>query len=320
MASIRNHGKGWRAEVSRSGVRRSKVFRTRREATDWAAQEEWRILHAPEVAAATPFGEVMHRYAREVSPTKRGARWEIIRLSRLADDPLGAIAMRDLAPADLAAWRDRRLREVSPGSVRREMGLLGAVLTLARREWGLLASSPMEGVRKPSAPPPRDRLPTADELARLAHAAGDDLRHATARAFHAFRFSMETAMRAGEVCALGLCDVDPERRVARLRQTKNGRPREVPLSSEALRLLQALPPADPLFGLTPRQLDALWRKVRARAQVDGLTFHDSRHAAITMLAGRLDVLALARMVGHRDLRQLVTYYNESAADLAKRLG
>jgi hypothetical protein len=37
------------------------------------------------------------------------------------------------------------------------------------------------------------------------------------------------------------------------------------------------------------------------------------------LPEKLDVLALARMIGHRDLRMLQVYYNESAAELAKRL-
>ena len=39
-----------------------------------------------------------------------------------------------------------------------------------------------------------------------------------------------------------------------------------------------------------------------------------------ILAQRLDVLDLARMVGHRDLRQLQTYYNATAEEIAERLG
>lgn len=53
--------------------------------------------------------------------------------------------------------------------------------------------------------------------------------------------------------------------------------------------------------------------------IKDLHFHDSRHEAITRLAKKLDVLALARAVWHRDLRMLQIYYNESATDLAKRL-
>jgi integrase len=49
------------------------------------------------------------------------------------------------------------------------------------------------------------------------------------------------------------------------------------------------------------------------------TFHDTPHLAITRLAKKLGVLDLARMVGHRDLRQLQVYYNVTAAAMAARL-
>jgi integrase len=41
--------------------------------------------------------------------------------------------------------------------------------------------------------------------------------------------------------------------------------------------------------------------------IDDLTFHDTRHEAISRLAKKLQVLGLARMVGHRDLRMLQIY-------------
>lgn len=66
-------------------------------------------------------------------------------------------------------------------------------------------------------------------------------------------------------------------------------------------------------------LDALYRKARQKAAIDDLHFHDLRHEAITNLSKRLHVLAMARAVGHRDLRMLQIYYNESASDLAEKL-
>lgn len=320
MASIIKHKKGYRAQVARKGVRKSKVFPTRQEAKDWAARAEYEITHAPEVAALGTFGDAMDRYAREVSPQKKGARWEIIRLEKLGRDPISKLRMGDLAAKHFAAWRDKRLTEVAPASVIREMQLMSSVLTVARKEWGIIGRNPIADVRKPKKTAPRDRLPTDDELARLAHAAGDDLSKATARAFHAFRFALETAMRAGEICGMQWESVDIDRRVVRLLHTKNGRPRDVPLSSAAVQLLEDLPRLDPVFGLSSSQLDILWRsKVRDRAGVTGLTFHDARHAAITALAKKLDVLDLARMVGHSDLRMLQVYYNETAENIAKRL-
>jgi len=319
MASIRKLAKGWRAEVARRGQRTSKVFATKAEAKDWAARQEYLILNQAAIRSTALFGDVLVRYAREVSPTKRGARWEILRLERFRKEAFARVQIGDLRSADFALWRDKRSGEVQAGSVRREMVLLSSVLTVARKEWGLISESPMADVRKPPSPPPRDRRPNPEELERLAVSAGNDLTHSTARAFQAFLFAIETAMRAGEIVGLQWDHIDLARRTCHLNKTKNGTARDVPLSSEAVRLLRAMPHADPVFGLSSAHLDALWRKIRARAGITGLTFHDSRHEAITRLSRKLDVLALARTVGHRNIGMLQTYYNETAEDLAKRL-
>ena len=185
----------------------------------------------------------------------------------------------------------------------------------------MISGNPISDVRRPQEPPARTRLPSAEEIERLRHVAGEDLTKAQGRAWHAFLFACETAMRAGEIVGLAWERIDLEKRVAHLPQTKNGYAREVPLSSEAVRLHKALPESDPAFGLTSVQLDAIWRKVRDKAAADGLRFHDSRGEALTRLARKVDVLTLARISGHRDVNLLLrVYYRETSADIAKRLG
>lgn len=135
----------------------------------------------------------------------------------------------------------------------------------------------------------------------------------------AFLFAIETGMRAGEICALRADFLVG--RTARLPAEicKNGTKRDVPLSEKARKLLECLPKADYSFGLSSSSLDALFRKAKKAAGIEGLNFHDTRHEAITRLSRKLDVLALARMVGHRDIKQLQTYYNASAEDIADLL-
>jgi integrase len=204
----------------------------------------------------------MDRYAREVSTTKRGERWETIRLTALKREPFARIRMCDLTTQDFVSWRDTRLRVVSPGTVRREMALLAGVLSVARKEWGLISENPMTDVRKPPPTPPRERLPTQEEFERLAFAAGDDLTTTTGRAYHAFRFSCETAMRAGEIVRLTWDCIDLESRVATLPKTKNGHQRKVPLSSRAVAMLRELPRLEPVFAATRRSLAAHTRPGR----------------------------------------------------------
>jgi len=322
MATIKKIPSGkWQVQIARKGIRKSASFATRREASDWAARQEYLVLEKPPPKQTeTAFGEVLERYARTVSPTKRGARWEILRIGRLIGDRIAQLAIENLQPADLADWRDRRLGEVSPASVNREMVLLSGVLSVARREWGLIDHNPMSDIRKPSVPPPRDRRISDHEIARLVDVAGSDLTKATSRAIHAFRFAVETGMRAGEIISLVPDAVNCRSRVATLPMTKNGTGRKVPLSSAAVALLEQLPVTPgPLFQLTSAQLDALFRKVRDKAAIDNLRFHDSRHEAVTRLARKMDVLSLARVVGHKDIRMLMVYYNETAEELADRL-
>ena len=76
----------------------------------------------------------------------------------------------------------------------------------------------------------------------------------------------------------------------------------------------------PVFQLKEASRDALWRRVRDATDVADLHFHDSRAEAIWRLSKKLDVMQLARVIGHRDLKSLLHYYAESAADMARRLG
>ena len=125
-------------------------------------------------------------------------------------------------------------------------------------------------------------------------------------------------MRLGEICNLKPSDI--ANNVATLPKTKNGSKREVPLSPKALELLKSLPAnSDTVFGLNESSLDALFRKGKKKALIEDLTFHDTRHEAITRLAKKLNVLELARMVGHRDLKMLLIYYNETAENIALKL-
>jgi len=74
-----------------------------------------------------------------------------------------------------------------------------------------------------------------------------------------------------------------------------------------------------VFTVKDASFDTLWRKLRDKCEIEDLHFHDSRHEACTRLARKLEVLDLARMIGHKDLRSLMVYYNATASEIANRL-
>jgi integrase len=328
MATIRKRGKHWRAEVWARGQRRSSTHLTKAAAAAWALDQEARLRAA--TGKAPPGATVrtlLEQYAREVSEHKRGRREECLRIDRiLRDDALAGVELEVLGSSDIAAWRDRRLKAVSAASVRREWTLLSHACTVAVRDWQWLQANPCKVARRPPPPPHRERVMAPDEIERICFALGYDggtPQTISQRVAVALLLALETALRASELTGLTWERVDLERRVARLSAaTKSGAGRDVPLSSEAVRLLNLLGPAElgSVLQLQPRQVDALFRKARDRAGIADLHWHDSRHTAITRLAQRLHVLDLARMVGHRDLKQLQTYYQPAAEDLAAKLG
>jgi len=327
MASIRKRGDRWQVQVKVGGRRKSKTFATKAAAVAWVRETEIELEDA--IAGKIPnktFGDLLRRYSMEVTPTKRGAAREQKFINRfLGNKALADLSLRELAPRHIAAWRDARLREVSGSTVCREMNILSHACRVAAREWGWLRESPVSLVSRPKASPPRHRRPAEDEIEALRIASGysDNVPpvERQQRVIAAFLFAIETGMRCGEIAGLRRCDVH-ERHV-HLPVTKNGTARDVPLSSRARALLdhvmEATDPPD-VFGLTRQSIDALFRKMRDRAGIVDLHFHDSRHEAATRLSKKLGVMELARMLGIRDLKILSqVYYNPTIDELADRL-
>lgn len=98
-----------------------------------------------------------------------------------------------------------------------------------------------------------------------------------------------------------------------------GRPREIPFSRAAARLLQPIAGREHCFTVTSASLDVLFRKAKAALEIEGLHFHDSRAEALTRLSRKVDVMTLAKISGHKDLRVLQEHcYPETSAQIAAR--
>jgi len=321
MASIQKHGAKWRVQVYANGTRDSQVCRTRQEAAQWALQREAELT-GKKLPDKT-FGDALRLYEEQEAPKHRGARWELIRLKSLAKEDTAKRKLAGLSDNDFADWRDARLKKVKPATVAREMNLIRSVLEFVRLPpYRWIRANPMTDVKWPQTPPGRARRVHPDEVTAISKAfAVERLEAATAtqRVGLAFLFALETAMRAGEIVGLRWQDVRLTERYVILPNTKNGDRREVPLSKRAAEILQALPEGEgPVFGLDEWVRDALWRKTRPAALKD-LHFHDSRGEAIWRLSKKLDVLQLARVIGHRNPASLLLYYRESAAEMATLL-
>lgn len=326
MATPKKTAQGtWRVMVEVKGVRDSKTLPTKREATEWAQARVLELRHQ----ATAPAGElhtlrdVLRRYADEVSPTKRGCRSEQIRLSAFERHPLPLDeSISKLTTSHLAVWRDARLKVNEAGTVLRDISLLSSVLETARREWQWIKANPMADLRKPAQPMHRERVIQSREIRGMLRALGHDgkaVRSVSQAVACCFLTALATGMRAGELCGLKWADVYETH--CHLPMTKNGSYRDVPLSPVARRLIERMRGWDgvSVFGLKPQTLDAMFRKYRENAGLDGFTFHDSRHSAATRMAKQLHVLELCKVFGWKRIDQALTYFNASPASLAEKL-
>lgn len=323
MASIQRNGNKYRVQVYVDGVRDSTTKATRQEAAQWALEREAE-LRGTKLPDKT-FDDALKRYEAEVAPARAGSRWELIRVKSLRRELIARRRLAALGPDDFAIWRDERLAKVKPGTVAREMNLLRAVLETSRRDWRWIRDNPMRDVRWPKTPKGRARRISSEEVETLARAFGvwDKLQAETAtqRIGLAFLLALETAMRSGEILDLTWPNIHLDAQYVHLPKTKNGDSRDVPLSRRACEILRALPLGfGPVFQLDDATRDVLWRRVRDTTAHKDIHFHDSRAEAIWRLSKKLDVLQLARVIGHRDLKSLMIYYNEPASSLARQLG
>lgn len=302
MASFRQTAYGWRAEVYRNGVRDSQsAFPTKAAAVAWAGHREAEIMAGARGEIPNlPVKALLERYEKTVSEKKKGKRWEVIRLQAIGRDRIAQVRLRSLDAPHAEDWQERRLQDVSEASVRRERNLLNNVFNTAIR-WRWLKVNPFKGIPRPQDGRHRQRIASAAEQKKLLKGE-DDLSRVIV-------IGLETGMRASEIAS------NPQitGKVARLMDSKNGEEREVPLSDRALEAWR-----EPI-SLTAGSISTLFARRCEAEKIEGLTFHDLRHTACTALAKKLTLFELCRMMGWKDPRHALRYYNETASEIAKKL-
>jgi len=345
MASIWKRGGYWRAAVRRQGYPAvTSTFDSKADADSWARRIESEMDRGMFVdrteAERNTLGDLLQRYADEVSPLKKGCSDELLRIQKIRRDLLAQYKVAALSGKVIADYRDRRLRgtakdrAVSGSTVNRELNLLGHVLNVARKEWGVhMDVNPVSIIRRPRENRSRTRRLSVDEESRILAALVLSPRDENGRfaeggcrnmwVLPAVQIAIETAMRRGELLALRWDDVYLDQCFVRLHDSKNGEPRDIPLSSRARMILKSLPrhEGDQVFPITGEALKTAFSRVCKRAQISDLHFHDLRHEATSRIAERLgNILELSAVTGHKTVQMLKRYYHPRATELARKLG
>ena len=154
MASLRYRKGRWQARVIRQGFApESRTFDSRNDAIMWARAIETEIDRGVFIslkeAERTTLSELLLRYSREVSPSKRAAKDDIAKLKWLAKTKVAKLSLANLTPTAIAQHRDERLKEVCTGTVLRDLAVIRSVINHARKPRWPLQNPPLLATQNP---------------------------------------------------------------------------------------------------------------------------------------------------------------------------
>ena len=302
-----------------------------RDAPGWCPREERRrarehaLAERQSEARRLTFGEYGEQYLIWSRLHHRGWRTEESRID-LMKKAFGGVKLDAITAGDVDSFLDGLLQDRSHSTRNRYRTLLHALFNRAIRH-GYASTNPVKGVGKFKEPEGRIKFLLGEEEMVVRDALHADLQPL-------FTVSVHTGLRWSEQLALEWQDVDVLIQQMRVRQSKTGYTRQVPMNSIVRAALldlaaQRRRPNDPkesVFACLHKQPDKFFPKAVERARtallaagrdasrLEGYTWHCNRHtfASRLVMAG-VDLRSIQALGGWRTLA-MVQRYSHLVAD------
>lgn len=295
-----------------------------------AAMREGRYFKNTEAKKRT-LAELLDRYLEQVG-RDNPKRWDSVRLLLgWWKRELGYVYLSDLTRSKITEKRDQLLttpkkngKPRSPATVNRHTEALRHALSIAVQEWEWLENHPMNGLSKLKEPRGRDRYLTENERDSLLAACKASK---SKNLYPLVMLALTTGARAGELLNIRWADIDFDRNLIVLHETKNGEKRVLYLLPAVKKLLQEHGKvrnlkSDLLFPSPreperPFQYRESWKYALKKAGVKGFRFHDLRHTAASYLAmSNASLMEISTCLGHKTLAMVKRYAHLSEATTA----
>ncbi|MBY0272835.1 MAG: site-specific integrase [Alphaproteobacteria bacterium] len=328
---------GYRAKVRLKGFpSESATFERKTDAKEWAKQTETNMRQGRHFKTAEAkkhtVGELIDRYLHEIEKKNPKRFVDVKPLLRWWKGEIGVYLLSDASRALIVEQRDkllntkgRNVERRSNSTVNRYMTALGNAFTVATNEWEWVEENPMKKISKLSEPRGRVRFLDDEERERLLEACKDS---ANPQLHTLVVLALSTGARHGELINLRWSDVDWQRSVITLHDTKNNERRLLPLLHYALELMKEHNKvrniaSDLVFPSLARPMKpwdsrSAWLSASQKANIDNFRFHDLRHSCASYLAMNGASLAeIAEVLGHKTLQMVKRYAHLSEAHTAK---
>ena len=325
----------YRVQVRKKGhPPQTMTFTRKTDAKNWAqsieaAMEEGRYKNVARAKHHT-MGELIDRYLIDYLPRK--PKSESLQRPQLLwwKQQVGPLTLADLTSDVIVEQRDKLAKRqsrtgnsISPSTVNRYLAALSHVLGIAERELKWLPDNPMRDVSKLKEPRGRVRYLSDDERERLLQACAESDNH---NLLTIVILALSTGMRKNEIMTLTWGDVDLERQLITLEETKNNERRSVPLVGKAHQLVKTLAkeckgPSELLFPgknpSSPIEIKRAWHSALRRSGIENFRFHDLRHTAASYLAmNGASLPEISEVLGHKTYDMVKRYAHLSKPHMA----
>ncbi len=270
----------------------------------------------PSSGAEVTYREFVHsRYLPYAFATKKAAPWEEI-IQRVHLLPaFGDYPLHEISKGLISSFvMSKQQASYKAGSINRMISILKVSLTKAV-EWevGGLEASPAKGVKLLKDPPKLDRYLTPEEAKRLL----GELRSSKAPMLRfIIPFLLFTGARKREALDAQWKDIDWANRLWLIPITKSGKPRVVPLSDQAIQVLNQTKSELETLGLgdvkwvfpnpdTAKPFVGIfhsWNKCRQAVGLGEVRIHDLRHSFASALVNRgMTLYDVKEALGHSNI-------------------
>ncbi len=263
---------------------------------------EYRFKHS----SSKGFKEYTKEYMKHSKATKRS--WQRDEYSiQVLKKFFGDLYLSKINAGHVEKFKTKRVGEVTPATVNRELACLSAIFTMAKKSQ-LVDSNPVSEVKKFQERKLQMQILNKEEAESLIEAASEPLKAI-------LRVALNTGMRRGEILNLRWSDIDFDLHVISLWETKGGKTRKIPMNAYVEEKLKGVEHKDPEYVFISTRTGKPLCDVRKpfieacdKAEIKGLRFHDLRHTAATwMVMAGIDLVTVSEILGHSDIKMTMRY-------------
>ena len=266
------------------------------------------------VGQSKTFKDMMEKFMQEHAPkvSKNMQKSYASSLKHLATF-WGNSKLSDIKPKLISEYKVlRKNKGIKPATINRELAMLSKAFNLAVKEWEWVKDNPVSRVPKEKEDNERDRWLNAEDEKRLLENSSSWLKEIIV-------FDLNTGLRQDELLSLQWNRVDLFRKIIIIQESKNGKPRTIPLNQIALDILMEKSKirnlkSDLVFlsnmstKIDRHNLRRAFNIALDKAGIQNFHFHDLRHTFATRLAQRgIDIYKISKLLGHQDIRMTQRY-------------